>query len=180
MGTTHYSGPVYSEAGFQSGAGGGIALGAGATISVGGVPVGGQFNVTNVTAGTLAVDSTYAGKIITLSLAGGQAITLPAATGSGNAYRFLVLIAYTSSATIKVANASDTMIGFSSGSTFAGSGSFVEGVGGTDDTITLNGTTTGGLIGTYISITDFAANIWLVDARIVGSGTMVTSFSATV
>lgn len=189
MGSSTFSGPVTSTAGFVTGDGyglttglaGNIALGAGSSISIGGIPIGGQFSKVDVTAASLTLSAaTHSGKIVTMSLAAGQAYTLPAATGTGNIYRLLTLIAVTGSTTIKVANASDTMIGFSASSTFAGTGSFVEGVGGTDDTITYNGTTTGGLIGSYVYLQDFATNIWFVDARIVGSGTMATSFSATV
>ena len=167
MGATHFSGPVDSAAGF----------------TVNGNPTNiGTFAKVDTSAATLTLDPTLHGaNIVTLSRAAGTTVTLPAATGSGVIYRLLVLVAVTSNNDIiKVANASDTMIGFSSGSTFAGTGAFIEGVGGTDDTCTMNGSTTGGLIGSYIILQDFATNVWFVDARLVGSGTMATSFSATV
>lgn len=142
------------------------------------------FNANNgltVTAAALTLDpAVHAGRLIVCSLAAGQTYTLPAATGSGQVYKFIVGITFTGNGIIKVANSTDTFIGMGIGSTLAGSGSFVEGVGGTDDTLTMNGTTTGGLIGSTADFTDYAAGFWFVVARIIGSGTMVTSFSATV
>lgn len=111
----------------------------------------------------------------------GITATLPFATGSWNKITVIVQTAWASSSLIiKVGRAADTMIGYSVGATLAGTGSFVDGVGGTDDTITMAGTTTGGLAGSTIELTDYAANLWLVNARIIGSGTMITNFSATV
>jgi hypothetical protein len=50
----------------------------------------------------------------------------------------------------------------------------------TSDTITLNGTTTGGIKGDRVEIEDIATNLYYV--RVVGSatGTEATPFSATV
>lgn len=137
-------------------------------------------NVIAVTASLTLDPAVHAGRLMKFAVAGGCTVTLPAATGSGQVYKFLVTVAFTTAGIIRVANSSDTMIGHSSSGTFAGTAPFVEGVGGTDDTITLGGSTTGGLIGSYIELTDYATNLWFVTARIVGSGTMATSFSATI
>jgi len=113
--------------------------------------------------------------------ADGITATLPFATGSQAKITVVVQTAWASSSLIiKVGRAADTMIGTSVSSTLAGTGSFTDGVGGTDDTITMAGTTTGGLAGSVIELTDILPNLWLVDAKIVGSGTMITSFSASV
>jgi hypothetical protein len=50
----------------------------------------------------------------------------------------------------------------------------------TSDTITLNGSTKGGLAGSYIELRDVATNQWVVSASLVGSGTPATPFSAAV
>lgn len=135
----------------------------------------------SITAATTTLNfGAHGGKTLVLNLAGGMTITLPSATGSQDSYYMVVGTTFTSSGIIKVGRAADTMIGMSTGSTLAGTGSFVDAVGGTDDTITMGGSTTGGLVGSTIRLTDIAANLWLVDARIIGSGTMATSFSATV
>jgi hypothetical protein len=163
MGSTTFSGPVTSTAGFVSGAG---------FISGTGVVA------TSVTASTLAVTSDYNGQIVPINRAAGTAVTLPAATGSQAVYRFFVGTSVTSNATtIKVANATDVMNGSAS----------VSGTTGTvfstlpaSDTVDMNGSTKGGLAGSYIEVTDYAAGFWLVSAALVGSGTPATPFAATV
>jgi hypothetical protein len=124
--------------------------------------------------------SAHAGKTILLDTLTGSVVTLPAATGTGDTYRFLVSVAPTSNNHIvKVANATDTMTGIFVAADSAGV-SRVEAATGTDDTITMNGTTTGGIAGTYIECTDVASTLWKVNALAVGSGTLATSLSATV
>ena len=52
---------------------------------------------------------------------------------------------------------------------------------GTDDTITLDGTTTGGAaIGDYIELMDIAANQYVVRGNLTATGTEATPFSASV
>ena len=140
------------------------------------------FSKVDVTDSTLTVDATtHGGKIVTLSRAAGITVTLPAATGSGIVYRFYVAIAVTTNNDIiKVANASDTMVGTVLSTLAAGGTTFGETAGGTDDTITMNGTTTGGLIGSYVELTDWATNVWYVYGSLAGSGTLASSLSATV
>jgi len=157
MGQTTFSGPVKSLAGFITG-----------TDTV----------ITAVTASTLAVTSDYNGFTIPVSRAAGTAITLPASSGSQATYSFLISTSVTSnSTTVKVANSTDVMngianVGGTTGSAFSTLAS--------SDTITLNGSTTGGLAGSIIEITDVATGFWRVSASLVGSGTPATPFSATV
>jgi hypothetical protein len=133
---------------------------------------------TNVTAATLAVTEwEHAGKTITLNLATGQAVTLPAATGSGDCYSFFIGTTVTSDTTIKVANANDTMAGQA---IIDGTTSTMFQTGATSDTITLNGSTTGGLLGTFVELQDVEANVWYVKVLGNGSGGEATPFSATV
>lgn len=157
MGQTTFSGPVKSDAGFITGVD----------------------SVTSaITAASLTVDSSYNGKTILISRAAGTAITLPAATGTQAKYTIRLATSVTSnSTTIKVANATDIMQG-SAVVTATTPGAFYTTA--TSDTVTLNGSTTGGLAGSYVELTDVAAGIWLVTAVLVGSGTVATPFSATV
>lgn len=167
MAGTKYKGPVNSTRGFQVD---------GKTV------VTRVFDKVDVTSATVTLDATtHGGKIITLNRAAGIAVTLPAATGSGTLYRLYVGTSITSnSTTIKVANSSDTMIGNVLSTLAAGGTTFGESAGGTDDTITMNGSTTGGLIGSWIEIQDFATNLWYVEAWLAGSGTLASTLSATV
>lgn len=160
MSVTTFSGPVRSLAGFISG-----------TDAV----------AASVTSATLAITSAnidaYNGKVIPLNRAGGITVTLPAATGSQTVLRFIVGTTFTSNGVIQVANATDVMagtagVGGSTGSVFSTLPA--------SDTITMNGSTTGGLAGSYIELIDIAAGDWIVRAALVGSGSPATPFSAAV
>lgn len=156
MASTTFSGPVTSQAGFITGTG---------AVSA------------SVTAATLTVDSTYNGQVIPLNRAGGMTVTLPAATGSQAVYTFVVGTTFTSNGIIKVANATDVMNGIAS---VGGGTASVFGTLPASDTLTMNGSTTGGLAGSYVELKDVAAGDWIVTAYLVGSGTPATPFSATV
>ncbi|MGN6772628.1 MAG: hypothetical protein ACTHJQ_22680 [Rhizobiaceae bacterium] len=121
--------------------------------------------------------------VVVLNRAAGVTVTLPAASGTGDVFKILVGTTVSSNSDIiQVANASDTMVGhIATGLTTGAAGAdFGEAIGGTDDTITMNGTTTGGVKGSYVEVQDVAANLWLVQGNLVGSGTLATSVSAAV
>jgi len=135
----------------------------------------------NVTASAYTAQVGDSGKVVTLNRAAGIAVTLPAATGSGAHYRFFLGTTVTSnSTTIKVANASDTMVG--TAITLQDAGDTMVGfeASGTHDTITWNGTTTGGIKGDMAELIDVAANLWFVKVTGSGTSTEATPFSATV
>ena len=46
-----------------------------------------------------------------------------------------------------------------------------------DNTFTMNGTTTGGIIGSFIHVFGMKANAWHISGNTIGSGTLVTAFS---
>ena len=109
------------------------------------------------------------------------AITLPAATGSGNEYTFRIDVVATGTAhTIKVANTADILAGFAIQAT--ASTTLVTNwlTTATDDTISVNGTTKGGLVGDKIVIVDVATARFHVEMIGGGSGTAATPFSASV
>jgi hypothetical protein len=123
-----------------------------------------------------------AGKTVLLNDLAGVTVTLPAATGGGDIYRVLSTVIPTSNSDIiQVANASDTMVGIVNtlDDTSDNSGAFV--VSGTDDTITMNRTTTGGnAIGEWFEFEDIAANLWLVRGQTYSTGAFATPASAAV
>lgn len=128
------------------------------------------------------------GKTIKLDTLAGSVVTLPAATGSGARFKFLVSVLATSNShKIQVANASDFMIGIIMGvsddpATVKGWIAANSGTVGTNsDTITLNRTTTGSVaVGEWIEVEDVAANTWEVRGMIAQTGTEATPFSAAV
>jgi len=136
----------------------------------------------NVTASTFTVTrNAHAGAVVTLNRAAGIAVTLPAASGYGDVYTFYCGTTVTSnSTTIKVASSSDVMKGLAL--VAADGGNSVNGweSAADTDTITWDGTTTGGVAGDLVELIDVASGVWLV--RVTGSatGTEATPFSATV
>ncbi len=108
-------------------------------------------------------------------------VTLPAASGTGNCYYFHTKTTITSSAfIIQVANSSDVMQGVAQVAQDGGDTTVTFETASTADTMTMNGTTTGGLRGDYIELQDAATNLWRVNARLAATGTEATPFSAAV
>jgi hypothetical protein len=137
--------------------------------------------VVALTAATALTRDVHAEKTIYLNSATGRAFTLPAATGTGAKYRFINGVTVNSgSHTIKVANATDIMIG--NAITLQDGGDTMVGFecASDTDTITLNGTTTGGIKGDFIEIEDVANGVFFVRATLSATGTEATPFSATV
>jgi len=160
MGSTTFSGPVTSTAGFISG----------------------SDSIVTLTAATATVTAAaHSGRTVLLDRAAGQALTLPAATGTGNSYKFFVLTTITSNnTTIKVADSTDVMAGVAIVANDTDASASIFETASTSDTITFNGGTTGGIRGATVELQDVAANLWSV--RIVGAATdsEATPFSATV
>ena len=124
---------------------------------------------------------THAGRTIVISAVAGCAVTLPAATGTGSVYRFIIGATITSnSTTIKVANTTDVMSGRAFVISDGAAAVLGYATGATSDTITLNGTTLGGLIGDHIEIIDAITGTFAVRVFTAATGTEATPFSATV
>jgi len=136
----------------------------------------------NLTAASLTLsNATHGGKIVTVNKADGTAITLPAAAATGATFRLFIGTTITSNTTtIKVANASDTMVGFMEIFQDGGDTALHIEIGGTDDTITLDGSTRGGIKGDMIELIDIATNLWYVRQLLSGTGAETTNLSATV
>lgn len=129
---------------------------------------------------TLTADG-YAGQRIILDRAAGITFTLPAATGSGNVYEFIVVTTVTSNEyKIQVHNAATTMQGYALIAQDGGDTSVMFEAGDTADTIDMNGTTRGGLKGARIVVTDVKANIWHAHVISAATGTEATPFTAAV
>jgi hypothetical protein len=116
-----------------------------------------------------------------LDRAAGSTVTLPAALGTGFRYRFRVGTTVTSNDNIiQAASSSDVMAGVVIGA--ADAGSTVNGweAASTSDTITLDGSTTGGIRGDFIELVDMKEGVWAVSGIIQQTGTEATPFSAAV
>lgn len=133
--------------------------------------------------GTLAMtELAHDGKIIKLDTAAGSVVTLPASTGGGAVYRFVVTVTATSNShVIKVANATDEMRGFVIQDADEATAPNTWWAADNDDTITLNRTTTGlAAQGEYFVVIDALLNHFMVQGYSQASGTEATPFSATV
>lgn len=142
----------------------------------------GMSRLVSVTASAITLNARDHGeRPIVLDRAAGIAVTLPAATGSGVEFDIIVGTTITSnSTTVKVANSTDVMNGSALQSQDAGATLQMFEAASTDDTITFNGTTTGGIIGDRIKLVDIKPGFWAV--QIIGQATdsEATPFSATV
>lgn len=126
----------------------------------------------------------HLGKTVLLDTAAGSTVTLPASTGGGDKYRFVVSVVATSNSHIvKVANSTDAMQGLilESGDDASGTAKCWPATAGTSDTVTLNRTTTGSTIkGEWLEVEDISSGVWQVMGVIAATGTEATPFSATV
>lgn len=123
----------------------------------------------------------HANKPLVFNRAAGVVATLPASTGNGDRFTFVVGTAVTSnSVKVQVANATDVMRG--NALLLADGGDTVVGfaTAAASDTITLDGSTTGGLLGARIECVDMLAGFWSVNVISDASGTEATPFSAAV
>ena len=171
MANTTFSGPVRSLNGF-------ISFGPKAVVSL--------------TADTTLTVATHAGRIITTNDADGK-FTLPSITSGsssdvagandynvasnlGCTYLFWVQTAATdmdikTDGTDKFFGAIYTGIDSeATGETFLSSS-------GSNDVMTLNGTTTGGIVGSWVECTAIASAAYFVRGGLIGSGTIATPFA---
>ena len=127
----------------------------------------------------------HAGRTVQFGKTTGTIVTLPAATGTGDIYRFVIGVTATSNANIiKVANATDVMDGSINLQQDTDSDGALKmwRADANDDTMTFAGAaTTGGIVGGYIECVDYKAGFWSCRAYTQsGGGSEATPFSATV
>lgn len=134
-------------------------------------------NVTNfqgvsVTASTTLNAGAHSGVTVVVNAAAGLTVTLPAATGSNAKYRIVIGTTVSSGSVVVAAAGTDILAG-KAGLIDADFATAAD-----SDKMTLNGTTTGGIIGSVIELEDIASGVWLVEAELVSSGDEATPFSA--
>lgn len=121
----------------------------------------------------------HANRTLLLSRAAGSAVTMPSATGSGKRYRFIVLTAASGGSYVIRGDSTDLLVG--NAIQFADGGATMNGyeAGASDDTVTLNGTTTGGLKGDLVEYEDIATNTYFVKVIAAATGVEASPFSNT-
>lgn len=123
---------------------------------------------------------THAGTWVILNSTTGRIITLPASTGDGDVYSIFV------SATVSSGNhvvacstgTTDSFLGGVSISTDIAGVTFLANA--SDDTVTMNGSTTGGLAGSFLQFEDVVSGTWKISGFLVSSGSEADPFSAAV
>lgn len=134
-----------------------------------------------VTASTSLTRDVHSGTTVVVNAAAGLTLTLPASSGKGDEYEIVIGTTVTSNSVIvKVANATDVMTGVAMNAADAGDTLVAYETASTSDTITMNGTTTGGIKGDRIRLKDVSSGLWSVSVVGSASGTEATPFSATV
>ena len=166
MAKSTFSGPVRSLAGFISA---------------------GNANVVSLTADTTLTVDSHAGKVLLCNDADGK-FTLPSIVATapgadddpnqlnnlGATFTFVVVTAATdmdvlTDGTDKFVGGVYTGVNNATGKTFIS--------GASNDVITLNGSTKGGLAGSIITVTAIASAKYAVEGITLGSGTLVTPFA---
>jgi len=138
-----------------------------------------NYGIVTVADATVTItDDAHVGQRVVFNRAAGVTATLPAATGSGNRYEFIGAVDATGNQIIQVTG-DDTMAGVAYlGNDSAGASCFYTAA--TSDTITLDGSTTGGLKGWRVICDDIAADTWAVIVMSEASGTEAAPFSSAV
>ena len=120
-------------------------------------------------------------RVMLLSKADGIVATLPAATGTGVKYTFLVKTTVTSNAyDIKVDSASATIDGTAYTLQDGGDTIVAFETAGTSDAVRMDGTTQGGIIGDKVEFIDVGTNLWHVNVFNSATGTEASPFEALV
>lgn len=136
-------------------------------------------NIISGQGATRTLNSNESGSICLFDRAAGIVYTLPSTAKIGAYFDFFVTTTITSnSAKIITSTGTELMLGnavmnntgTNAVSTFMANGS-------THIAITQNGTTTGGIKGTWLRATCVASNTWLIEGLIQASGTVATPFA---
>jgi hypothetical protein len=171
MAQTTFSGPVKSLAGFISaGVSNSVTTAAGKTLTVAD-DAGKQIYYTSTATATFTLP--------TVNTSSPSDPTDPNQSNNyGAAFEFVLSTTVTGNFIVKVANSSDTMVG----TAILGSGTtaLVFSTATASDTITLSGTTTGGVGGASVKATVIGANRYKVEVVSGATGAVATPFSATV
>ena len=110
----------------------------------------------------------HSDRTILLDTASGSVVTLPVAAATGARIRCIVSVKPTSNAHIvKVANSSGLLAGSVNLLDADSNAQTAYAFSGTDDTLTWNGTTTGGQIGDWVEFEDILTNVWAVRGQSV-------------
>lgn len=143
---------------------------------------GGSIQAPVAVGAALAVTAAMAGATLLLDTAAGSVATLPAATGSGATYTFVVKTTASSNAhKILAASVSDFINGNATGHVSAGTTLTFSAAAATAHSIQMPFAGTqpsGGFIGDWFTLVDVAANLWSARGQYQSGTTSTTPFSS--
>lgn len=166
-----------------------IALGGGANFDMSnssgsfkfptGVVTGQYMNVIDSSAATLTLTAAQTGSLVLLDRAAGTTVTLPAPVVGLN-FSFAVSTSVTSNNHKVITDTGTTLIlggvtMVEAADTNSGLAALFNGT--THISILMNGSTTGGLIGTFFNVYCVTATQWAIEGIVAGSGTLATCAS---
>ena len=155
MASTTFSGPVTSNNGFISGSGSVVSLSSDVSLT----------------------SASHAGRVMLLDKADGLTVTLPAASGSGNVYKFFVKETITSNNYVIQLSGSDTMSGVAVVANDGGASASIFETASDSSTITLDGSTKGGILGGMVELQDLYSGKYLVKIHQSATDAEATPFS---
>jgi hypothetical protein len=139
-----------------------------------------EFSPISLTAATYTLTrSTHAECDLVANRAAGIACTLPAAKGTGAEFRFVVGTALSGANLVVAALGTDIMQGSAIVAQDSGDTVVHFETAADSDTITMNGTTKGGLKGDRIVLRDVASGLWSVSIIAAATDVEATPFSGT-
>ena len=119
----------------------------------------------------------HAGRTVTANNTTGFAITLPEATGTGNVYTvFYGTTVSSGNHTIVAPSAATSFVGGVGLSTDIAGVTILANV--ADDTITMNGSTSGGVKGSWVRFTDVYSGLFMLEGFLCSTGAEADPFSA--
>ncbi len=133
-----------------------------------------------ITGATTLNKDTHANTVVVLDSATARIITLPASTGKGDWYEVFVATTVSGGSHVIACSTGTTnsFLGGVSISTDIAGVTFLANA--ADDTVTMNGSTTGGLAGSWVRFTDVISGTWKVEGFLVSTGGEADPFSAAV
>lgn len=139
---------------------------------------GGRVGAILGSSGNTTVTAAMSGSTLLFDTAAGITYTLPAPT-IGLTYTFVVTTSVTSSNHKIITNAGTVLLqGLIVSATIVAS-IFESVIGSSNISVTMNGTTTGGLVGTQMELKCLSATLWQVMGTNFSSGTTATAFANT-
>jgi hypothetical protein len=136
-------------------------------------------NVISGSGATASLSEFDSGSLVLMDRTAGIVFTLPTAK-VGMVFEFLVTTSVTSNAYKVITGAGTELLigGYTNVDTDTSNAVAVfTGNGSTHVAVSMNGTTTGGLIGTVLKFTCLSSTKWMVEGMVQGSGVVATAFA---